>query len=537
MELFKLFGSILIEDKEANASISKTEKNAKGLGERFGSVIKTAGMIGAAVGGAALVAGGALIGMASKAGAAADRLLDLNSITGMSTDEIQRWERVTKVAGVSADSMTNASQKLTKSLDTMINTGGKGAESLQQLGLSVEEVSNMNADERMNAISQALAGVEDKTLRAKLGTDLFGGTWKEIAPIMDLGAEGMQKVKDSADIISNENLNKANNFRIKMDVMKDRVNYLAMELAIKLLPAAELFFNWIEKFMPLIMKAVDIAFTFIGKAIERLIEWLNWAKNAVFGFADSNSQTFEKIKQVIFNVINVVVNFIREKLTVLKKFWDENGQQIMQAVRNAFYFIKSTIEFVMPFVLNLIKFIWNNIKVVINAALNVIMGLLKVFSGLLTGDWRKAWEGVKQIVSGVWSGIQGIIRNGVNYVISQLNRMIRALNNIKFSVPDWVPVIGGKGWGFNIRQIPMLAKGGNIQQAGRVLVGEQGPEFLDLPKGAKVTPLDHPSAGNSSGISFERGAFEGVIIFDDYGVDRLMERVVERMQTKTGLRI
>ena len=44
----------------------------------------------------------------------------------------------------------------------------------------------------------------------------------------------------------------------------------------------------------------------------------------------------------------------------------------------------------------------------------------------------------------------------------------------------------------------MLAEGGNIEAAGRVLVGEQGPEFLDLPKGAKVTPLDN------EGIDYNR---------------------------------
>ena len=47
--------------------------------------------------------------------------------------------------------------------------------------------------------------------------------------------------------------------------------------------------------------------------------------------------------------------------------------------------------------------------------------------------------------------------------------------------------------GINIPTIPYLANGGNIEQAGRVLVGERGPEILDLPGGARVTPLDNAS--------------------------------------------
>ena len=47
--------------------------------------------------------------------------------------------------------------------------------------------------------------------------------------------------------------------------------------------------------------------------------------------------------------------------------------------------------------------------------------------------------------------------------------------------------------GINIPTIPYLANGGNIEEAGRGLVGERGPEILDLPGGARVTPLDNAS--------------------------------------------
>lgn len=54
-------------------------------------------------------------------------------------------------------------------------------------------------------------------------------------------------------------------------------------------------------------------------------------------------------------------------------------------------------------------------------------------------------------------------------------------------MPDWVPGIGGKG--INIPNIPMLAKGGNVIGGGQAIVGEKGAELIDLPPGARVTPL------------------------------------------------
>ena len=56
----------------------------------------------------------------------------------------------------------------------------------------------------------------------------------------------------------------------------------------------------------------------------------------------------------------------------------------------------------------------------------------------------------------------------VNGVITGLNNMINALNSLSFTVPDWVPELGGKSFGFNIPNIgnvalPRLAQGGYVK--------------------------------------------------------------------------
>lgn len=61
-------------------------------------------------------------------------------------------------------------------------------------------------------------------------------------------------------------------------------------------------------------------------------------------------------------------------------------------------------------------------------------------------------------------------------------------------MPDWVPGLGGKKFGFEISQvtapqIPLLAKGGTLLR-GSAIVGEAGPELLSLTGGGvRVTPL------------------------------------------------
>src|SRR5690606_25788849 len=79
MEIFRLFGRIMIDDKEAQSSLSKTEKNAEGLAKRFGGMIKTAAKWGAAIVGGAIAAGAAIGGLATPLVKAAAEMNALNA--------------------------------------------------------------------------------------------------------------------------------------------------------------------------------------------------------------------------------------------------------------------------------------------------------------------------------------------------------------------------------------------------------------------------------------------------------------------------
>nr|DAF02373.1 MAG TPA: minor tail protein [Caudoviricetes sp.] len=114
-----------------------------------------------------------------------------------------------------------------------------------------------------------------------------------------------------------------------------------------------------------------------------------------------------------------------------------------------------------------IKNIWNAIKDVFN-------GVITFLKGVFTGNWKMAWEGVSQIFKGIWDGLVEIIKIPINAIILLINSFInfigmgwntvaRSLNKLK--VPDWVPVIGGKGISLPeipTSPIPYLAKGAVI---------------------------------------------------------------------------
>jgi len=70
-----------------------------------------------------------------------------------------------------------------------------------------------------------------------------------------------------------------------------------------------------------------------------------------------------------------------------------------------------------------------------------------------------------------------------NGVVNGINTVINALNSLHFDIPDWVPGLGGKSFGFNIGtlatvSLPRLAKGGIVDGATPLIAGEAGREAI-----------------------------------------------------------
>lgn len=102
-----------------------------------------------------------------------------------------------------------------------------------------------------------------------------------------------------------------------------------------------------------------------------------------------------------------------------------------------------------------------------NAWKKILSGLITFLTGVFTGDWKKAWNGVLDILKGVWNLVIGTIEGGINFIIDGINLLLSALNKIHFEIPDGVPLVGGKTIGINIPpvsrvQLPRLASGAVI---------------------------------------------------------------------------
>lgn len=133
----------------------------------------------------------------------------------------------------------------------------------------------------------------------------------------------------------------------------------------------------------------------------------------------------------------------------------------------------------------------------IKGIITTIKGIVQFITGVFTGDWKKAWEGVKNIFKGIFDTLYNVVKAPLNLIIGAINGVlkgittavntaIRAINKLSFTVPDWVPGIGGSKFGFNIKemtapQIPKLATGGIAISETLARIGEGGKKEAVLP--------------------------------------------------------
>lgn len=265
-------------------------------------------------------------------------------------------------------------------------------------------------------------------------------------------------------------------------------------------------FDLVKKIFDDIWKGVvDPVMKLISKIIQDALDlifqwWDKWGKKIMSGL----KEVVDNLKELWTNLWEKFLKPITQRaLKFLTDLWDNHLKDL---VREVLDFVGKLAQaaldifnkFIMPIVNWLVKklgpifaeifdgimdVLTTAIGAVIDAAKGIIKalgGIVEFIAGVFTGDWKRAWEGIKTFMSGIGDAIVAIFKGAVNAVIDALNWMIRQVSKVKIDIPDWVPGLGGKSMGFSIPEIPKLAKGGLAYGPTLAMVGDN--------KGAAADP-------------------------------------------------
>jgi hypothetical protein len=418
LEIFKLFGSVLIDNDKANQSLDSTDKKAGGLGGKLGGMIGTAAKWGAALATAAVLVGGAMFSAANKASELASEINDMSVRTGIATDTLQELKFASEQVGVNFESITNASAKLNKYMADAASGSKKASEAFTTLGVEIS-----GSDGKLRAMGDVfpevlskLADMENKSERNALAMQVFGKGAVELVPLLDQGSVGIEeltkKAHDLGLVMSEEAVQAGDKFGDSLDMVKSSFSALGTEVGIALMPIFQGLFDWVLMNMPAFKEfftktlgAVTVAFTEGSKVVSEK-----------FG-------------------------------PTLKELWRVINESVLPMLKELYEFIKPTFPIIGIIITTAMDGIVLSMKVVI-WTIEKISNAIKIAL-----EWINKFNAtpVKQKDT------------GINFIDNNQNKNI----------------LGG---------IVGFANGTDFAPGGVALVGERGPEIVNLPRGSQVIP-------------------------------------------------
>lgn len=233
-----------------------------------------------------------------------------------------------------------------------------------------------------------------------------------------------------------------------------------------------------------IWNTISTIFGYIFDIIGGLITVIKGIIDFIVGiFTGDWERAWNGIKEIFTGIFNAIYAFVGVIWTAISGTIGIALQTIAATFSTVFNAIKSVVVTIFNAIKTAITTVLTGIKSGISTALNSIK---TVWSNVWTSMkntvvtiFNSIWSTIKNVINSIIGGIEGM----ANAVVNGINTVINAMNNLSFDIPDWVPGMGGKTFGFSIPtlstvSLPRLATGGIVDGATPLIAGEAGKEAI-----------------------------------------------------------
>ncbi len=259
------------------------------------------------------------------------------------------------------------------------------------------------------------------------------------APILDVAIQGLQTVTGWLQTAGEKVQEFQAWFGTFIEQIKQTEAWQMVQDAVQLVVGK--FQEFITNFDTIKQNVMDsVIWETLKGYLQALVDFWTGLFSGEGNLGETFSKMFGMIRDLAVPILQDAFEFIKELISQVTTFWNENGDQIVQAVQNAFGIIAAIIQFFMPVIEAIVTTVWGNIKGIFQGALDIILGLIKIFTGIFTGDWSKMWEGIKQLFGGaleflwnLWNliamgkllgGIKSFVTNGLTTIKSFFTNMV-----------------------------------------------------------------------------------------------------------------
>jgi len=521
--------SILADVDQLKKSLAQANNDVESSSSKIGDFSKKVGLAFAAAGAAAAAYAGKLLidGVKSaiedeKAQAILGKTLE--NVTKATKDQIAQVEKyilkTSLASGVTDNKLrpafdrlvrstkdVNEAQKLTnlaldisvgtgKDLETIANALGKAyngnVTALAKLGIQTKEtiIDNSNVTKSHEAVEKATSALWSTELRYGVESEKANKAREKLAEVTEKLGNTTGKTKEISadfntimerltDTFAGQATTAAETFQGKMDRLKVAFDEGKETVGSFILDAiTPLVSGFVNKVVPAIQEVAAE----IGPKLTPIFRALGDYFNNVLVPAFNAFYNF--IKDYIVPILNVtlvpIIKALFDAFNLISQALTENKDKL-QPLADAFRVFATFIrDYIAPIIGTFISSSISGIAGVISALIGVVADVTSAVNSGFTrvrNFFTDIINYVQNTASNLISPIVTAFRAAINTIIGLWNRLDF---EITFTVPSWVPIIGGNTWssGDIFPDIPYLAQGGIVTSPTLAMIGEAGPEAV-----------------------------------------------------------
>ena len=387
--------------------------------------------------------------------AAGDEIDKMSQKMGISTQAYQEWDAILQHSGTSIEAMKPA-------FKTLVNAAESGSEACAELGITQEEIANMNQEELFSKTISALQDMDSSTERAYLAQKLLGKGGTELGALLNTSAEETeamrQRVHELGGVLSDDAVKGSAAFQDALQDMQTAFKGIGNSLLSGLMQPlssvmegiTQIFAGDSSSGIGLIKQGITDFVESIVTAVPEAVENIRGIIESVFvEISESMPQMIEKGGDFIMSLVNGFVERIPDFINSISNFL---SSVIDFIYKNMPAFQQKGMEIVTNLALGLIK----NLPTIINSVVNLIGNLISKILEYLPTILSTGLQLMGQLVGAIIQSIPGIVVAAGSLVVDLVKAFVS-------KVPEFVEA--GKNMLLGLRDGIVGAVGNVIQGA------------------------------------------------------------------------
>ena len=435
------------ETKKTGNETEKAGKQAKDSGknfEKFGSTVKAAAKVAAgAIAAVTAATGAAVTGLTNctiEAGKFADEVNTLSTNTGLSTEQIQKFQFAAELLDVPLETVTGSMSKLLKTMDKA-KDGGGAAEEFEKLGVSVTDSSGKlrdNEDVFWDTI-EALGKIQDESERDATAMSIFGKSAQDLNGIIEAGKDKFDELGKTAEdmgyVMGDDTLGKFQDFDDQMQLLSKSAESAKNALGLVLLPVlgslATDGTNALSEFSKGIQEAGGDPAA-MGDVVTNLI-------NALLSSLQENGPAILDLGVTVINTL--LSGFITALPDILTSAGLIITNLVTALLENLPQIVQSAIEIIGQLATTLLA--PENVQLLADSAIEIILALVSGLSSAIPQLIPAAIEAIQIIMSALIEHSPELLSAGIQLILSLISGLIQSLPLILAQAPTILKAVLG----------------------------------------------------------------------------------------------